>query len=217
MRQNELSYLIYVRYVVIIPFWFVNVSAALLGAKFETFVLSTFVATIPGSLLLTTAGRGLSNMLELSNDSDISTFSLVKQAMWSRDMQYCFLLLLLCLIIPLIVKYYNKNVNSSNNNSNSNSNGNTRARHEHDSDDDDESDTSENDFNNQSLQNKFVSRLKHGTGLTEAKLSKIFNFDRISWNKSSSSTNANNSNGYSRRGMGQSSVNGIRRYGKKAD
>ena len=100
--------MIYVRYVVIIPFWFVNVSAALLGAKFETFVISTFLATIPGSILLTTAGRGLSNIFEISsNDMKISTFELIKQAMWTRDMQYCFLLLLVCLIVPMILKYYN--------------------------------------------------------------------------------------------------------------
>ena len=89
LKRNELLYLIYVRYVIIIPFWFVNVAAALFGCKIYNFVLSTFIATIPGSLLLTTAGRGLANAFLTLEANEINAFTLFKQVLWSWDMLFC--------------------------------------------------------------------------------------------------------------------------------
>merc|ERR1712228_1069495 len=107
LKKNELLYLIYVRYVIIIPFWFVNVAAALFGCKVSNFLLSTFLATIPGSLLLTTAGRGLANAFDAySVSEEITMFGLIKQIIWSRDMLLCGLLLLCCLAIPVLLKKY---------------------------------------------------------------------------------------------------------------
>lgn len=103
IKRNELLYLIYVRYMLIIPFWVVNVAAALFGCRMHNFVISTFVATIPGALLLTTAGRGLANAFEQYHE-EITMFGLVKQVLWSRDMFFCGSLLLLCLSIPFLLK-----------------------------------------------------------------------------------------------------------------
>merc|ERR1712087_610609 len=99
LKKNELLYLIYVRYVIIIPFWFVNVAAALFGCSLANFVLSTFLATIPGALLLTTAGRGLANAFEGYRD-DITMLGLVKQVLWTTDMMLCAALLGVCLAVP---------------------------------------------------------------------------------------------------------------------
>ena len=107
LKQNELLYLIYVRYVIIIPFWFVNVAAALFGCKMQNFLVSTFLATIPGALLLTTAGRGLANAFDAySVSEEITMFGLVTQMIWSKDMMLCGLLLLCCLAIPFLLKKY---------------------------------------------------------------------------------------------------------------
>ena len=106
LKRNELLYLIYVRYVIIIPFWFVNVAAALFGCKIYNFLLSTFIATIPGALLLTTAGRGLANAFLTLDATEITAFTLFKQVLWSWDMLFCGSLLLFCLSLPLILKKY---------------------------------------------------------------------------------------------------------------
>ena len=103
VKRNELLYLIYVRYVIIIPFWVVNVAAALFGCRMHNFVISTFLATIPGALLLTTAGRGLANAFERYHE-EITMFGLVKQVLWSRDMLFCGSLLVLCLSIPFLLR-----------------------------------------------------------------------------------------------------------------
>ena len=109
LKKNELLYLIYVRYVIIIPFWFVNVAAALFGCKISNFLLSTFIATIPGALLLTTAGRGLANAFLTLSENEITAFTLFKQVLWSWDMLFCALLLLICASMPLIMKKYGGN------------------------------------------------------------------------------------------------------------
>jgi len=106
LHTNELLYLIYARYMIIIPFWFVNVAAALLGVRANYFIISTFIATIPGSLLYTTAGRGLAHAFELYKDN-ISTWTLLKQVLFSNDIQYCLGLLLICGVVPIAIKYYN--------------------------------------------------------------------------------------------------------------
>ena len=105
LKQNELLYLLYVRYVIIIPFWFVNVAAALFGCSLANFVLSTFLATIPGALLLTTAGRGLANAFQGYRD-DVTMLGLVREVLWTTDMMLCAALLLVCLAIPFALKRY---------------------------------------------------------------------------------------------------------------
>merc|ERR1719295_37419 len=103
VQRNELLYLIYVRYIIVIPFWLVNVAAALFGCRVHNFVISTFLATIPGALLLTTAGRGLAKAFQQYHE-EITPFGLVKEVLWSRDMLFCGSLLALCLSIPFILR-----------------------------------------------------------------------------------------------------------------
>jgi len=92
----------------------VNVAAALLGVNTKYFVISTFVATIPGSLLYTTAGRGLAHAFELYKDH-ITTWTLLKQVLFSNDIQYCLGALFVCGIIPMGVQYYRKHYNTLSN------------------------------------------------------------------------------------------------------
>ncbi|ETO24760.1 hypothetical protein RFI_12397 [Reticulomyxa filosa] len=91
---------------IIIPFWCVNVAAALLEVRTDYFVISTLIATIPGSLLYTTAGRGLANAFELYRD-DISTWTLWKQVLFTNEIRFCLLLLLICGLFPMGIRYYN--------------------------------------------------------------------------------------------------------------
>ena len=51
----------------------------------------------------------LAAAFELYKD-DISTFMLLKQVIMTRDMQYCLILLFLCLLIPLGLRKYNNNM-----------------------------------------------------------------------------------------------------------
>jgi hypothetical protein len=43
--------MVLIRYMVFVPFFMVNISAAVLGVSFPVFFITTFFATIPGSLL----------------------------------------------------------------------------------------------------------------------------------------------------------------------
>ena len=44
------------RYIAFFPFWFVNMTCALLDVGFPTFLLTTAVATVPGAVIYTMAG-----------------------------------------------------------------------------------------------------------------------------------------------------------------
>jgi uncharacterized membrane protein YdjX (TVP38/TMEM64 family) len=56
--------LTFVRIVPVLPFFAVNMAAALLDVPLRTFAFSTFLGSIPGSLLYTTAGKILGELLE---------------------------------------------------------------------------------------------------------------------------------------------------------
>lgn len=51
LRKDELLYMVLIRYMVFVPFFVVNISAAVLGVSFPVFFITTFFATIPGASL----------------------------------------------------------------------------------------------------------------------------------------------------------------------
>merc|ERR1712086_778605 len=50
-----------IRYLLFVPHWFTNVSAALIGVPLFTFTWTTMVSCIPGTVLYTCAGAGLAD------------------------------------------------------------------------------------------------------------------------------------------------------------
>eukprot|EP00295_Goniomonas_pacifica_P040958 CAMPEP_0175980846 /NCGR_PEP_ID=MMETSP0108-20121206/47015_1 /TAXON_ID=195067 ORGANISM="Goniomonas pacifica, Strain CCMP1869" /NCGR_SAMPLE_ID=MMETSP0108 /ASSEMBLY_ACC=CAM_ASM_000204 /LENGTH=195 /DNA_ID=CAMNT_0017311327 /DNA_START=71 /DNA_END=656 /DNA_ORIENTATION=+ len=64
LERNHILYMIFIRYVLVVPFWFVNVAAAVLGVPLGVFMFTTCVAIVPGSLLYTTAGSGLAAIFD---------------------------------------------------------------------------------------------------------------------------------------------------------
>jgi len=58
------SFLIFVRYIAVFPFWFVNASCALLNVGYKRFTLTTAIASIPGALIYTWSGELLVDILE---------------------------------------------------------------------------------------------------------------------------------------------------------
>jgi uncharacterized membrane protein YdjX (TVP38/TMEM64 family) len=102
-------YLIYARYTLVFPFWFVNGTAAMVGVNFGTFALATAIAVIPGSIIYTTAGRGLSKLLDSLDDEGIRNLGTwqILQRVWSEpggELKICLALLVLVALLPIALK-----------------------------------------------------------------------------------------------------------------
>jgi uncharacterized membrane protein YdjX (TVP38/TMEM64 family) len=63
-RQDAFSYLLFVRFVPIIPFWLTNLASALFGVKLRTFALATMIGVIPATYAFAVAGSGLDSIIE---------------------------------------------------------------------------------------------------------------------------------------------------------
>ena len=62
-RRNDFSYIIFLR-MVPVPFFLVNVAAALLGARLRQYALGTLIGTVPATLLYINLGAGLGELLD---------------------------------------------------------------------------------------------------------------------------------------------------------
>jgi uncharacterized membrane protein YdjX (TVP38/TMEM64 family) len=63
-RQDAFSYLLFVRFVPIIPFWVTNLAAALFGVRLRTFALATMIGIVPATYAFAVAGSGLDSIIE---------------------------------------------------------------------------------------------------------------------------------------------------------
>ena len=61
---NAFSYLLFLRFVPVFPFWLVNLAPGLLGVPFRTYVLATMLGIVPGTFAFALAGNGLDSVIE---------------------------------------------------------------------------------------------------------------------------------------------------------
>jgi uncharacterized membrane protein YdjX (TVP38/TMEM64 family) len=62
-NADAFNYLLFLRLVPAFPFWFVNIAPAILGVPLRTYIVTTFLGIIPGSLALAAAGAGLDSVI----------------------------------------------------------------------------------------------------------------------------------------------------------
>jgi uncharacterized membrane protein YdjX (TVP38/TMEM64 family) len=58
-RRDAFSYLLFLRFLPVVPFWVTNLASALFGVPLKTFVLATQIGLIPGTFAFAAAGSGL--------------------------------------------------------------------------------------------------------------------------------------------------------------
>lgn len=71
LRENEWSFLFLMRLVPAVPFFLANLAAAAAGARLDRFVISTFLGIIPGALVYTSVGAGLSGVFARGESPDL--------------------------------------------------------------------------------------------------------------------------------------------------
>lgn len=115
-RESEnfwqmVSFLVFIRYIAFFPFWFVNAACALLSVGYGYFLLTTAIATIPGSLIYTWSGELLVDVLEELDAAQEGAIvrTLVRKTLydgWKGPMVVG--LLAVCTCVPLVLHFTKK-------------------------------------------------------------------------------------------------------------
>jgi len=106
-RQNAFVYLVVARYTMVFPFFFVNAAAALVGVHWRTFVAATSISCIPGSVIYTTAGAALANMLHrLGENETVDKSELIWAAMGDPNVRICMAGLTFALTVVALAKAF---------------------------------------------------------------------------------------------------------------
>lgn len=72
-KQNAFSYLLFLRFVPLFPFWLVNIAPALFGISSATFFITTLIGIIPGSIVYVAVGNGLGHILDMGHIPNLQT------------------------------------------------------------------------------------------------------------------------------------------------
>jgi uncharacterized membrane protein YdjX (TVP38/TMEM64 family) len=72
LRQNEFSVLMVMRLVPALPFFLANLIPAVVGVRFDRFVLTTFLGIFPAGLVFTSIGAGLGEVFAAGGSPDLS-------------------------------------------------------------------------------------------------------------------------------------------------
>ena len=70
-QENALSYMLFLRFIPVFPFFIVNLVPAFLGVGVGTFIIGTFIGIIPGSLVFASLGDGFSAIVEKGGDINL--------------------------------------------------------------------------------------------------------------------------------------------------
>ena len=70
-REGEVSFLLVMRLVPAVPFFVANLAPAFLGARLSTFVWTTLVGIVPGTLVYISIGAGLGEQLSRGEPPDL--------------------------------------------------------------------------------------------------------------------------------------------------
>ena len=100
-QENAISYLLFLRFVPLFPFWLVNIAPAFFGVSLITFVWTTLVGIFPGTLVFTLAGGGFEKILEKNETFSITTI-------FNIQIKIALVLLGIIALAPIIWKKFKK-------------------------------------------------------------------------------------------------------------
>jgi uncharacterized membrane protein YdjX (TVP38/TMEM64 family) len=72
LQRNGFSYLLAIRLLPVVPFWLVNLAAALCGMRLSQFAVATFIGIIPATFVIASIGAGVGSVLARGQRPDLS-------------------------------------------------------------------------------------------------------------------------------------------------
>jgi len=107
LRRNAFVYLVAARYTMVFPFFFVNGAAARVGVHWRTFVAATSVSCVPGSVIYTTAGGALANLLhKIGEDEVVDKSALIWLALSDPNVKVCIVGVSIALCVMTCVRLF---------------------------------------------------------------------------------------------------------------
>jgi uncharacterized membrane protein YdjX (TVP38/TMEM64 family) len=100
-QENAASYLLFLRFIPLFPFWLVNIAPAFFGVSLITFIWTTLVGIFPGTLVYTLAGGGLQKILENNEQFSINT-------VFNLQIKIALILLGIIALTPIVLKRFKK-------------------------------------------------------------------------------------------------------------
>jgi uncharacterized membrane protein YdjX (TVP38/TMEM64 family) len=100
-KENAASYLLFLRFVPLFPFWLVNLAAAFFHVKLTTFLWTTAVGILPGVFVFTQAGRGLGAIFETNEPFSV-------KAVFNIQVVIALVALGIFSLVPILIKKWKK-------------------------------------------------------------------------------------------------------------
>ncbi len=97
--RYEISYLLFLRFSHILPFWVINLLSAVFRVNIYTFIWTTCVGVLPLIIVLAEAGDGLSVFFRSETDFSFS-------AIFNMQVKLSLLVLALLALLPILLKKY---------------------------------------------------------------------------------------------------------------
>ncbi len=100
LRRDGFSYVLALRLIPVVPFWLINLAAALSGVRLWHFAIATFIGIIPATTVFASIGAGLGSVLEAGRTPDLSVI-------FSPPVLLPLLGLALLSLLPIAWRYWN--------------------------------------------------------------------------------------------------------------
>lgn len=117
IRSDSFFYLLFLRIQPVVPFFVVNLAAALFEVRTGIFIIATAIGIAPGAFISSFTGTGLSDIVErnrpfftacMQDDSAACEQLFSLAALWSPKAFIALLLLALLALLPLILRRWTK-------------------------------------------------------------------------------------------------------------
>lgn len=96
-KKNVVSYLLFLRFVPLFPFWLVNLAPAFFNVRLRTYLWTTLVGILPGAYVFTQAGEGLGAIFESQGGISID-------AIFNTKIKIALIALGIFALIPIVIK-----------------------------------------------------------------------------------------------------------------
>ena len=100
VEKDIWSYLFFIRFLPVFPFWFVNIAPAILGVRFFPYLVTTFFGIMPGTLSIIMIGSGVEDIVNQKDDFNLNIFE-------QKKFLVGLLVLSLISILPIFLKKFN--------------------------------------------------------------------------------------------------------------
>jgi len=100
-RENEISYLLFLRFVPAVPFWLVNIAPAFFDVGLFAFFWTTAVGITPGAFAYAQIGNGLGSIFETEEEFSISS-------LLNNDIKVALAALGVIVLLPAVYRIWRK-------------------------------------------------------------------------------------------------------------